>query len=974
MTGAIWTNRNIRTERLIYENGPGHDKMTSSLMPGSKRRFAAFSGAEEGPLNPHHHVDHHYPSKRPFPTSCIRQNPMFDASLSRSVSGTPPSRSSHRGQFDPDASIVLVGIRGSGKSTLAIMASTAMKRRIVDLEKRFQEITGLSSTAFKKVHGALEHQRRQYGILETVLAIHSKNCVIVSCWMERASHVLLERFATSHPVIHVTREFEAIQEYLKVTDRGKMRELLKYTSTTFRAVANFEFFNVSEKAPSIDNRDESTNEQKEAAPYLTLKRAERHFLKFLSLVMPKGTIPFVESAFPLASVPTESRQFTYAVSLPLSRLLAGDLDTGEIETGADAIEIVVDDLFPGQNRTGHNGHTGHATERTEGGSGSGMGAGTLPAMSAERASRISRTWGHIRRNVVIPIIYHVAWPSSGSLDSRQRSVYLEHVYHGLRLCPEYISVDLRLEDNLLSHILDSRRASKVIGHVHLETSPPPWTDPIWVSYYRKAQSLSCDLVRLTRPATSMEDNFEVQGLHCALRRSEQSSLSPLPVIAYNTGLQGRNSACFNKILTSVVPESMVESLSEPNLSPKSLSAPSSSFSSSSSPSPTPPPSSHSSSICCSSSYITPSITALQASSALRASFATDALKLYVFGANVGYSMSPMMHNAAMRRLGLEHTYQPYSTDSLSNIRDVIHDPQFAGASIGLPFKVEVISLTHSLSSHAKAIGAVNTLIPLRHLDPEGNVPDDVLLFNSRNRAGPVVALYGENTDWIGMRACIRRGLSPANAVRPSTSGLVIGAGGMARAAVYAMLQLGVKNIAVFNRSTANADKMVAHFTQLLAKNALPLLSSSPSDEAEPTRFHVLRDTSEPWPADRFRPPTMIVSCIPTHAIGDAPAPRFTLPPAWMASPTGGVIVDFSYKDLNTPLIIQARAAADRGWVAVDGLDLLPEQGFAQFELFTGRRAPRRLMRGEVLRGYRDEGHAHPNQLKPRLRNITEHEP
>lgn len=189
---------------------------------------------------------------------------------------------------------------------------------------------------------------------------------------------------------------------------------------------------------------------------------------------------------------------------------------------------------------------------------------------------------------------------------------------------------------------------------------------------------------------------------------------------------------------------------------------------------------------------------------------------------------------------------------------------------------------------------------------------------------------------------------------------------MARAATYAMLQVGVKNIAIYNRTPANAEKMAAHFRQLLQKRDFELLSNGSE-----TQFRILQSLNEPWPSD-CRLPSIIISCIPTHPIRNTPSPEFELPEQWLGHQTGGVIIELGYKTLNTPLLAQARNAASRGWVAMDGLDLLPEQGFAQFELFTGRRAPRRVMRREVLENYTDEeGRSHLAELHGRLRSIVE---
>ena len=843
-----------------------------------------------------------------------------------------PPAASEQPHLEPDASVVLIGLRGAGKSTLAVIASTALRRKIVEVDMVFQDMHGMSSSEYQRKHGVTVYRSTQIDVLQHILDKYSHNAIIVCSWMEREVQARLSQCA-AFPVILILRDTAAIQAHLRSWSEERVRDLVTAIVPVFRLCARFEFFNISEvpapispPAPAASEADTSKEpllDSRSPAPHLTLKRAERHFLKFLSLILPKGTLPFFESAFPLASSLTEDRKFTYALTIRLSDYANGDVDIEGIEAGADAIEIVAD-----------------------------CGADDGSLLAPAEADNISRIMGLIRRITVIPIIFHAVLPNADNPSAAQRTAYIARVLHSLRLAPDYVTVDLRLPDYDIGRIRLAAWTTRLIGHVSKDThAAPVWLNPTWMSYYRRAVDAGCHLVRLTRLATTLQDNFDVSDF---ITIAKTAGPGPrLPLIAYNTGPKGRFSACFNPIFTSVAPESPAAPDSSPSPGRDGQTTPPRRLPS------TPAPAS------------TPCLTAIEATRSLYASFVYEPLELYVIGAKVDYSISPAMHSVALAACGIPHTYRPQSTDSVDRVRALIHGPKFGGASIGLPFKVEALRLANSLSSHARAVGAVNTLIPVRQLNPDGSVPEYSELLVSRNQSGPVKAIYGENTDWIGVRACIRRGLSPANAVRKSSVGLVIGAGGMARAAVYAMLQLGVKQIVVFNRTYENAEKMVSHFAGMLDRNEVQLLSDEP--DIKP-RFHILRTRHDAWP-DNYRLPTMIISCIPTHSIGINPSPDFTVPPQWLGSPTGGVVIELAYKTLSTPLLDQSKKYAHKGWVSLDGLDLLPEQGFAQFELFTGRRAPRRLMRQEVFKAHKDDqGRSNLPQLQIRLDWIVNQEP
>lgn len=866
-------------------------------MPGVKRSLGAMMGQ-----NNNHGDDVHNRGREPSLVAGSSSSRPRSANnvenvdpRTRTPSPTFPPLTGEIPDFQYNATLVLVGIRGAGKTTLAIMASSAMKRKVVDMETAFQRATGLSSASYKQQQGTSQCHRQQAKILQGILDRNRNDCIIVCSWMESRVQALLREFASTNPVVHVLRDLDAIQGHLKIRDCDKMLNLLNVSRAIFRTCTNFEFFNVTENPVSIPSSPSSDSLlDRQPAPFLTLKQAERHLLKFLSLIYPNGAIPFIESVFPLTTVPLDELPFTYALTIKIGELLQRGFDIEEHVAGADVVQLVVDTLSASM-------------------------AAPDPSGFLRMAPLVTKAVGILRRATVLPIMIHIVLPHVLSDDQIEN--YLDHVEHAVRLAPEIITISLELDEEDISRIMATKGRSRIIGDYQKTTpSSVTWDKPTWISLYKKASDSGCDMVRLVRMADSLEDNLAVNRLRLAI---DSMDCRRIPLIAYNSGALGRHSACFNPILTAVSTSSGTKSH---RLQSESW------------------------------------LTAPEAMGALCSSFMFDPMKLYVFGVKVGYSLSPAMHNAGIAACNLPHRYEPHSTNSLSSIQHLISDPNFGGASIGLPFKVEIISLTHSLSHHARAIGAVNTLIPIRSLNEDRSIPQGAEFFRSVGRAGMIVALYGENTDWIGIRACIRRGLSPANAVRPGTCGLIIGAGGMARAAVYAILQVGVQNIVIWNRTTANAEKMADHFTQLLTKSNFQSLGAGSE-----TKFHILKSCNDPWPKS-FNLPTIIISCIPTHAIGNVPAPDFTVPGTWLGSRTGGVVIELGYKTLDTPLLAQARREAARGWVTMDGLDLLPEQGFAQFELFTGRRAPRRAMRRDLMKAYTDEQGREAGELKSREQN------
>ncbi|KAG0646802.1 Quinate repressor [Hyphodiscus hymeniophilus] len=516
----------------------------------------------------------------------------------------------------------------------------------------------------------------------------------------------------------------------------------------------------------------------------------------------------------------------------------------------------------------------------------------IDAIHPDMQKFIGKQVATIRRKLAVPIIYHVeenVFQGSNLSTSEKQDLYFSLLEYGLRFCVEYIVVDLKYSSADVEQLVKHSGQTRVIAH-HLsrEQDSLGWDADYRMIQYRRAKSLGCDMIRFVQATSKESDNEAVR----AFRAKIEAIPDHLPVIAYNLGDYGRPSLIENRIFTPVTHPIMQTTVS---LSQVRQFLP----------------------------------TASEAMQTLYQKSILDPLHFYHLGASVFYSLSPAMHSAAYEVCGMKNDFHSLRVGSLEDIHRICQDS--------------------SKSYHAKAIGAANTLLPLRIL-PDGRPLDGstkslLRQANYRSKAGPVCAYYGDNTDWVGIITCLRRNVSPRNAVQPSkTTGLVIGAGGMARAAIYAMIQLGCRKVFLFNRTIENAKTVARHFNSW-AKGL--------SNDGEIVR--VLSSIDEEWPSD-FESPTMILSCVPAMGVGtDGPA-NFEMPLRWLESPTGGVVMELAYLPLDTPLLRQIRRVRNetkKAWVIIDGLEVLPEQAIAQFELMTGRKAPKRRMRLEVLNNHHE---------------------
>jgi len=270
----------------------------------------------------------------------------------------------------------------------------------------------------------------------------------------------------------------------------------------------------------------------------------------------------------------------------------------------------------------------------------------------------------------------------------------------------------------------------------------------------------------------------------------------------------------------------------------------------------------------------------------------------VIGDPIEHTMSPVMHNAAFKELGLDYLYVPLrvSKEELGKAVESIRALNMRGVNVTLPHKVAIIPFLDKLDPLAKKIGAVNTI-----------VNDDGVL-------------TGYNTDATGfLQALLDKGVKPEG-----KKVVILGAGGASRAISFILAERGT-HLVILNRLLEFdwAEELAQRISQISKKvRALELNEKN---------LEMMLEGAD--------------ILINATSVGMHPDVNKTPVPARLLKP-GLIVFDIVYSPIKTRLLKEAEAA---GAQTIGGLDMLIWQGAIAFEKWTGQKAPLDLMKKEAIK-------------------------
>ena len=296
----------------------------------------------------------------------------------------------------------------------------------------------------------------------------------------------------------------------------------------------------------------------------------------------------------------------------------------------------------------------------------------------------------------------------------------------------------------------------------------------------------------------------------------------------------------------------------------------------------------------------------------------------LIGYPVGHSISPAMQQAAFDHYKLDIRYELWETEpsELGAVVERLRRPETLGANVTVPHKEAVMPSMDELDDLALGIGAVNTIV---------------------NRGG---RLIGYNTDAGGFLRALRKegGFDPAG-----KRAVLVGAGGVARAAGFALARAGVKSLFITDIIAERAHVLASDLERILARTQGPPPRScvdakdvggvvSLDFQMHPIPEIKVLSPDEPQFAETILGCDLLVNCSTVgmkHSATEGESPVEA-----KLVPKGALVYDVVYNPLETPLLTDAKKAGGR---TLSGLAMLVYQGAMSFELWTGKEAPIDIM-------------------------------
>lgn len=490
-----------------------------------------------------------------------------------------------------------------------------------------------------------------------------------------------------------------------------------------------------------------------------------------------------------------------------------------------------------------------------------------PDSSSEIASLdyVTSQLSLLRSIVPLPVVFTIRTQSQGGRfpdDSNQEALALYRL--AVRMGCEFIDLEVTaFPKDLLDAVkeLVDNSFSKIIASHHDPQNRLDWSrNGAWIPVYNQCLQYG-DIIKLVGMAKTIDDNF-------ALRKFKQWSQSQhpnVPLIAINMGRAGQTSRILNGFMTPV---------SHPSLPFKAAPG---------------------------------QLSAAEIRTALGLMGEIEKKQFYLFGSPISASKSPLMHNALFKEMGLPHFYQLHETADARTVAELIRQPDFGGASVTIPLKLDIMDHIDEVDPNAKIIGAVNTIVPVQGVDGS-------------------TKLVGYNTDYLGIMDCLHAAGASGLLGEGIQAGVVIGGGGTARAAIQTLYTMSYNPIYLLGRDAQKIKQLAESFPS--AHNVIPLTTSGTM--AMETMSKLLPKVAiATIPADRPIDPALKV--VLEELFSQAAVDEEAAGPGL----AHGVLLEMAYKPPNTAIMQMAATIAH--WKTIQGLETLVTQGLWQFEYWTGVR-------------------------------------